>query len=203
MPKAWVRERKRDHYYRKAVGEGYRSRATYKLFQAVEKFKFIREGDVVVDLGAAPGGWIQAVREIVGSDGFVLGVDLNYINPVPETNVKIIQNDITEEITLNQILKLLPRKADAVISDASPSISGVWEVDHARQIDLAFHALQIATSTLRVSGSFFIKVFQGDLLDDFVRKVKNHFKIVRIFKPKASRSKSSETFLIGLKMRLN
>ena len=146
---------------------------------------------------------MQAVREIVGNNGFVLGVDLNYINPIPETNIKIIQDDIAEETTLQRILSLLPRKADAVISDVSPSISGVWEVDHARQIDLAFHALRIATSALRVSGSFFVKVFQGDLLDDFVNKVKRHFKVVRIFKPKASRSRSAETFLIGLKMRLN
>ena len=201
MPKAWIQERKRDYYYRKAKEEKYRSRAAYKLFQAIEKYHFIKNGDVVVDLGAAPGGWTQAARKIVGSKGFVLGVDLKSIEPFPQSNVRTIIGDINEQETLEQILSMLPRKADAVISDASPNISGIWEVDHARQIDLAHQSLKIALETLRPLGNFFVKVFEGDLLVDFINKVKRHFEVVRIIKPKASRAKSSEIFVLGMHLK--
>ena len=201
MPKAWIQERKRDYYYRKAKEEKYRSRAAYKLFQAIEKYHFIKNGDVVVDLGAAPGGWVQAARKIVGSRGFVLGVDLKPIEPFPQSNVRTIIGDINEQETLEQILSMLPRKADVVISDASPNISGIWEVDHARQIDLAHQSLKIALETLRPLGNFFVKVFEGDLLVDFINKVKRHFEVVRIIKPKASRAKSSEIFVLGMHLK--
>ncbi|MDW8040248.1 MAG: RlmE family RNA methyltransferase [Nitrososphaerota archaeon] len=198
MPKAWIQERKRDYYYKRAKEESYRSRAAYKLLQAVEKYHFIDEGDVVVDLGAAPGGWTQASRKIVGAKGFVLGVDLKPMEPFPERNVRTIVGDITEEDTRKQILEMLPRKADVVVSDVSPNISGIWELDHARQIDLAQKALEIALEILKPNGNFFVKVFQGDMLNDFVSKVKKHFKDVKVIKPKASRAKSSELFVLGL-----
>ena len=201
MPKTWVQERKRDYYYRKAKEEKYRSRAAYKLFQVVEKYHFIKKGNVVVDLGAAPGGWIQATRKIVGNKGFVLGVDLKSIKPFLEPNVQTITGNITEPETLQEISKLLPRKADVVISDASPNISGIWEVDHARQIDLAQHALRIALETLKPSGNFFVKVFQGDMLNDFIEQVKQYFEVVKVIKPRASRAKSSEMFILGLHMK--
>ena len=201
MPKAWIQERKRDYYYRKAKEEKYRSRAAYKLFQAIEKYHFIKNGDVVVDLGAAPGGWTQAARKNVGSRGFVLGVDLKPVEPFPRSNVRTIIGDINEQETLEQILSMLPRKADVVISDASPNISGIWEVDHARQIDLAHQSLKIALETLRPLGNFFVKVFEGDLLVDFINKVKRHFEVVRIIKPKASRAKSSEIFVLGMHLK--
>ena len=201
MPKAWVQERKRDYYYRKAKEEKYRSRAAYKLFQVVQKYRFIKNGNIVVDLGAAPGGWIQAARKIVGNEGSVLGVDMNFIKPFSEDNVQTIVGDITEEKTLQQILRLLPEKADVVISDVSPNISGIWEVDHARQIDLARHSLQIALKALKPSGNLFVKVFQGDMLNHFIAEMKQYFEIVKIVKPKASRSKSSEIFILGLSTR--
>lgn len=201
MPKAWIQERKKDYYYKKAKEELYRSRAAYKLLQAVEKYHFMKNGDVVVDLGAAPGGWLQAVRKVVGKRGFVLGVDLKHIEPFPEDNIHTIIGDITEQETVEQILSMLPRKADVVISDASPNISGVWEVDHARQIDLAQHALEIAKKTLKPFGNFFVKVFQGDMLDDFIKKVGGNFEVIRVIKPKASRAKSSEIFILGLRLK--
>jgi 23S rRNA (uridine2552-2'-O)-methyltransferase len=197
VPKAWIQDRKRDYYYKKAKQEMYRSRAAYKLFQSIKKYGFINVGDVVIDLGAAPGGWIQAARKTVGNKGFVLGVDLKPIEPFTQHYVRTIICDITEEDALQQILELLPRKADAVISDASPSISGIWEVDHARQIDLAQKALYIASETLRQRGNFFVKVFQGDMLDDFAEKVKQHFRLVRVIKPDASRAKSSEMYVLA------
>jgi len=196
-----MQDRKRDYYYKKAKEEKYRSRGAYKLLQTVQKYHLIKDGDVVVDLGAAPGGWVQAARKIVGSKGFVLGVDLKSIEPFSEHNVRTIQGDISEQETLQRILEFIPRQADAVVSDASPNISGVWEVDHARQIDLAQNALDIALETLRPSGNFFVKVFQGDMLDDFVKKVKNHFQDVKVIKPQASRGKSSEMFVLGTHLK--
>lgn len=201
MPKAWLQDRKRDYYYKKAKEEKYRSRAAYKLFQAIEKYHFMESGDVVVDLGAAPGGWVQASRKIVGRKGFVLGVDLKPMEPFLQSYVRTIIGDITDKETLQQILEFLPRKANVVLSDASPNISGIWEIDHARQIDLAQQALAIAGEILEPTGSFFVKVFQGDLLDDFIKKVKAHFEIVRVIKPKASRAKSSEMFLLGIRLK--
>ena len=198
MPKAWIQERKRDYYYKKAKEEKYRSRAAYKLLQAVKKYKFISKGDVVVDLGAAPGGWIQAASRIIGKDGFVLGVDLKPIKPFLQNNIQTFIGDINEEETLQQILSILPEKADVVVSDVSPNISGIWEVDHARQIALAEQSMKIALKVLKPSGNFFVKVFQGDMFDDFVRKVEEHFRVVKIVKPKASRAKSSEMFVLGL-----
>ena len=196
-----MQDRKRDYYYKKAKEEKYRSRAAYKLLQAVKRYHFIKAEDVVVDLGSAPGGWVQAARSIVGSNGFVLGVDLKPVEPFTEHNVRTIVGDVSEQETLQQILEFLPRKADAVISDVSSNISGIWEVDHARQIDLAQQALDIALETLRPCGSFFAKVFQGDMLDDFTRKVKNDFQTVKVIKPEASRSKSSEMFILGMCMK--
>jgi 23S rRNA (uridine2552-2'-O)-methyltransferase len=196
-----MQERKRDYYFRKAKEEKYRSRAAYKLFQAVRKYHFIKNGDIVVDLGAAPGGWTQSARKIVGSKGFVLGVDLKSVEPFPQSNVRTIIGDINEQETLQQILEILPRRADVVISDASPNISGIWEVDHARQIDLVQKALEIALETLSPSGNFFVKVFQGDMLNDFIGKVKQHSEFMKLMKPKASRAKSSEMFILGMHLK--
>jgi 23S rRNA (uridine2552-2'-O)-methyltransferase len=201
VPKAWIQDRKRDYYYKKAKEEKYRSRASYKLSQAVKKYHFIKYGDVVVDLGAAPGGWMQIAKRIVGNKGFVLGVDLKSFEPFMQDYVRIIEGDMTDEETLRQILELLPRKADVVLSDASPNISGIWEVDHARQMDLAGCALNIAMETLHPSGNFFVKVFQGDMLQDFVKKTKNAFEVVKVIKPPASRAKSSEIFILGIGLK--
>lgn len=196
-----MQNRKKDYYYKKAKAELKRSRAYYKLFQTATKYNFIQYRDVAVDLGAAPGGWVQAARRIVGNKGFVLGVDLKPIEPFAQNNVRTIVGDLTEEGIAQHILEFLPRKADAVVSDASPNISGIWEVDHARQIDLAQHALEIALTVLRPSGNFFVKVFQGDMLDDFVKKTKKYFEFVDVIKPEASRAKSAEIFLLGMRLK--
>ena len=201
LPKAWVQDRKRDYYYQKAKAENYRSRATYKLSQTAKKYHFIRRGDVVVDLGAAPGGWIQAARKIVGKTGFVLGVDLKPIEPFPQEYVRTIVADFTEPEAVQQIMDFLPRKADVVLSDASPNISGIWELDNARQIDLAAQALRFALSVLRPSGDFFVKVFEGNMLLGFMRTVEKHFEVVKVVKPKASRAKSSEMYLLAMKLK--
>jgi len=194
----WLERRKRDYYYRRAKEENYRSRAAYKLLQAIEKYGFMRPHDVVIDLGAAPGGWLQVARQIVGDKGFVLGVDIRDIEPLQYSNVHTIIGDVREEDTLRRIKAILPRPADVVISDLSPNVSGVWELDHARQIELAEQALKIALSTLRRGGNIFIKVFHGDLFDEFLRSVKRYFGRVEIFKPKASRKESAEIYIVGM-----
>jgi 23S rRNA (uridine2552-2'-O)-methyltransferase len=201
LPNAWVKERKREYYYRKAKEEKFRSRASYKLLQAVKKYNFIKPGYVVVDLGASPGGWTQAARKLVDDSGFVLAVDLKPIEPVDAPNVRTIIGDITEPQTIQDILEFLPRSADVVVSDVSPNVSGIWELDHARQIDLASQSLRIATSILRSGGNFFVKVFQGNTLNKFVDEVKQHFSFVKLVKPKASRAKSAELYVLGMKYR--
>ncbi|MFQ5758650.1 MAG: RlmE family RNA methyltransferase [Candidatus Bathyarchaeia archaeon] len=200
MPKEWIRKRKREYYYRKAKMEKYRSRAAYKLLQAVKRYRFMKPGDVVVDLGAAPGGWTQASRKIVGSEGFVLGVDLQQIQPINFSNVRTLIGDIRESQVVQHIKELLPYPADVVISDVAPNVSGVWELDHARQIDLAQHSLRVATLVLRSRGNFFVKTFQGSMLNDFVREVKEHFVRVKRVKPKASRAKSAELYVLGINL---
>jgi len=201
LPKAWIKERKREYYYRKAKEEKFRSRAAYKLLQAVKKHQFIKLGYLVVDLGAAPGGWTQASRKVVGSKGFVLGVDLKHIQSFAQPNVRVVTGDVTDRQTVEQIRTLLPRPADVVISDVAPNISGIWELDHARQIDLARQSLRIATSILRPKGHFFVKVFQGDMLNGLVREVKQNFAFVKLIKPKASRARSAELYILGMNLR--
>jgi 23S rRNA (uridine2552-2'-O)-methyltransferase len=194
-----VRQRRQDFFYRRAKEEQLRSRAAFKLLEAVEKFGLIRSADVVVDLGAAPGGWMQAALRVVGEGGFVLGVDIREIAPLEGENSRSIIFDITERDVVDVVRGFLPKGfADVVVSDVSPNISGVWEVDHGRQVDLARRSLYVAASVLKKDGNFFVKVFQGDLLDGFVSDVRREFRFVRLVKPKASRKKSSELFVLGL-----
>jgi 23S rRNA (uridine2552-2'-O)-methyltransferase len=201
LPKAWIRERKNECYYKKAKAANYRSRSIYKLIQANEKYQFIKLHNVVIDLGAAPGGWIQAARKMTGRHGFILGVDLKPIEPFPQEYVRTIIGDLTDPNIVEQIMSFLPRKPDAVLSDAAPNVTGVWEVDHARQIDLATKALDIALQILRSDGAFFVKLFQGDLMNEFVQTVKEHFTDVKFVKPDASRAKSSEMYLLALGLK--
>ncbi len=200
--KAWIKERKQEFYYKKAKAENYRSRATYKLAQTINKYHFIKYGDVVVDLGAAPGGWIQAARKAAGKKGFVLGVDLKPIAPFEQSYIRTFVCDMTDAEAINQILSFLPGKADVVLSDMSPNISGVWEVDHARQIDLATKALKVAQQILSPHGNFFTKVFEGDLVNQYIDLVKQHFEEVKLVKPPASRSKSSEMYILALDLKV-
>lgn len=160
----------------------------------------MKPGDMIVDLGAAPGGWIQASRKIVGSEGFVLGVDLRKVQPINFSNVRTLIGDIREPQIVQHIKELLAYPADVVISDVAPNVSGVWELDHARQIDLARHSLRIATLVLRPRGNFFVKTFQGSMLNDFVREIKQHFVQVKRVKPKSSRARSAELYVLGINL---
>jgi 23S rRNA (uridine2552-2'-O)-methyltransferase len=198
---AWVNERKNEFYYRKAKSENLRSRASFKLLQAVKKYPFIKPGYVVVDLGAAPGGWTLAALRLVKDSGFVLAVDLKKISPFEASNALAVVGDVTQKETIYKILQLLPHDPDVVISDVAPNVSGIWELDHARQIDLATQSLNIAISLLRPGGNFFVKIFQGSMTNNFIKKVKRHFSFVKMVKPKASRSKSAEMYVLGMNFR--
>lgn len=176
---------------------GYRSRAAFKLKQLDRRYGFLRRGDVVVDLGAAPGGWLQVARERVGDEGFVLGVDLQLIAKLPFDNVVTLAADITDEATPEIIRKKLPGTADILLSDASPKISGVWDVDHARSIELAQAALAVARAVLAPGGRLLVKVFQGEMFKDFVGDVRKKFSFVKVSKPIASRKGSAEAYVIA------
>ncbi len=191
------RGRKREHYYRMAKRAGYRARSAFKLKQLNRRYKLIWRGDVVVDLGAAPGGWLQVAREEVGGKGFVLGVDLQGIAKLPYENVKTLVADITDASTPELLGNNLPRAADVVLSDVSPKISGVWSVDHARSVELARAALTIAERMLAPGGRSLIKVFQGEYFEDFVSKIREKFEFVKISKPPASRKGSAEAYIIA------
>jgi len=180
-----------------AKREGYRSRAAFKIKQLDQRYGLIRRGDVVVDLGAAPGGWLQATRERVGNEGFVLGIDLQPIAKLPYENIITLVADITDPATPTLIKTKLPRAADIVISDASPQISGVWDIDHARSMELARGVLTTAEVVLAPGGKLLIKVFQGEMLDDLLTEIRQKFEFVKTSKPMASRKGSAEVYIIA------
>ncbi len=197
MGKDWQNERKNDEYYQRAKEEGYRSRSAYKLEQLDEKYELIERGDVVLDLGAAPGGWLQIIHEKIGDEGFLLGVDIEEIEELEWRNIKTVQADITEMEAEDTILENLPEKPDIIVSDAAPDISGIWDVDQAKSIELGRAAMNIARRILKPGGNVLIKVFQGDLFEDFRKDVKECFEFQKSSKPKASRDQSSEIYVIG------
>lgn len=195
---------RRDYFYRRAREEGYRSRAAFKLKQINERFNIIRKGDTVVDLGAAPGGWLQVAKELSG--GNVIGVDLLPIGEIE--GVETIKGDIRLDATVETIREKMKTPylntgiigADAVICDAAPSLSGNWSYDHARSIDLASSALECARKLLKPEGRFVVKVFQGDMFPEFLSKVRRHFARVQAFTPKATRTQSAEIYVIGKRL---
>lgn len=194
----WLRQRKRDHFHRLAKEKGFRSRATFKLLQTTKRYHFLKRGDRVLDLGAAPGGWLQAARQVVGASGFVLGVDRNDISPLQDGNVQTLKADIYESGLADQIKARFRAVFDVLLSDLSPNVSGVWELDQARQIDLARSSLRVANALLRPGGNMLVKVFQGSDLEQFRLEMRQSFRVLRTVKPPASRQESAELYLLGL-----
>jgi 23S rRNA (uridine2552-2'-O)-methyltransferase len=201
VPNEWLRQRKRDQFHRLAKERGFRSRASFKLLQIVKRYQFLRSGDHVLDLGAAPGGWLQAARQVVGNSGYVLGVDRDLIQPLYYKNVATIVADITEPNITDRIRSNVMERFDVLISDLAPNVSGTWELDHARQIDLARTALKIARELLKPSGNMLVKVFQGSEYKEFELEMRDDFDLLRIVKPPASRPESAELYLLGLRFR--
>jgi len=198
VPSEWLRKRKKDQFHRLAKARGYRSRASFKLLQINKKYRFIRAGQHVLDLGSAPGGWMQTARQAVGTRGFVLGVDKQTIAPFPSSNVVTIIGDIAHPEIVDEIKSKAGGKFDVVLSDLAPNVSGVWEVDNARQIELARCALRVGCQLLMPSGSMLVKVFQGTETKSFQTEMRNLFREFRIIKPPASRPESAELYFLGL-----
>ena len=201
MSGRWKQERRKDQFYKLAKERGYRSRSAFKLLQAVRKYRFMKRGDKVVDLGAAPGGWLQVSRQIVGKEGFVLGVDTERVSELPWTNVKALVADVTSDSLSSIIIDHMGSKVDVVVSDVSPKISGAWDVDHIKQLYLAERSLEIAKAVLRRQGNFFVKAFHGPDLKEYRERLAEHFEIVRLVKPPASKQRSSEIYLLAMNYR--
>lgn len=201
MSRRWITERRREPYHRMAKEQGYRSRAAFKLKQLNSRFGFLDGARYVLDMGAAPGGWLQVASEVVGDRGLVVGVDLESVKPLGLNNVMTIVGDVTDGETLKQIIRLFPGKVDVVLSDLAPNVSGVWDVDHLRQIDLSRIALMLSEKLLKPEGWFVVKVFQGFEYNMFLEEVKSTFSFVKVVKPKASRKASAEIYLVAGNLR--
>lgn len=187
---------KKDQFRRLARDQGYRSRSAFKLKQINESYRILNKGHCVVDIGCAPGGWMQIAISAVGTKGKVIGVDIKKIDPL--ANAFVIQGSIEEEKIRDSILTISNSRVDVVLSDLSPNVSGNWELDHARQIDLTRNALNLSRKILKKGGKAIFKVFQGDMLNELIIELKKEFKKVIITKPNASRQVSSEIYLICL-----
>lgn len=187
---------KKDQFRRLARDQGYRSRSAFKLKQINQSYRILNKGDCIVDIGCAPGGWMQIALHEVGTKGKVIGVDIKKIEPL--SNAFIIQGNIEDEHVTDNILKISNSCVDVVLSDLSPNVSGNWELDHARQIDLTRNALRLSSIVLKKRGKAVFKVFQGDMLNELVVELKKKFKKVILTKPNASRQVSSEIYLICL-----
>lgn len=194
--KQWMREHVNDPFVQLAQREGYRSRAAYKLLEIDAKDHLLKPGTVVVDLGATPGGWSQVAAARVGRNGKVIALDLLPLTPL--AGVEFIQGDFRDDAVLKQLEDLLHGKpVNLVISDMAPNISGVASADQARAMHLAELALEFALEHLEREGSFLVKVFQGSGFEDFYKLIRSRFAKVVTRKPKASRDRSSELYLLG------
>jgi 23S rRNA (uridine2552-2'-O)-methyltransferase len=190
-----------DHYFKKAKQEGYRSRAAYKLLELQRRFRVIKPGDFVVDLGAAPGGWLQVAAEIVGPAGKVIGVDLQPIETFRRPNILLLQGDITEAETQGRIKELFGGPAHCVLSDLAPKLSGIRDADTARCLELNRAALAAATGLLRRGGVLLVKSFISDELQAFTLELKNSFSSVQRTRPEATRQGSSEFYFYARDFR--
>jgi 23S rRNA (uridine2552-2'-O)-methyltransferase len=190
-----------DRFYKKAKQEGYRSRAAYKLLELQQRFRMMKPGDLVVDLGAAPGGWLQVAAEIVGPTGKVIGVDLQPIGNFNQPNILLIQGDISSAATQAKIEDLLGGPANCVLSDMAPKLSGIRDADAARCLDLNRAALAVAAKLLRPAGSLLVKSFDSAELRGFSEDLKKYFSAVQCTRPEATRRGSSELYFCAKNFR--
>jgi len=196
----WIEEHENDEFVLKARREGYRSRACYKLIEIDDKYRLLRPGMTVVDLGAAPGGWTQVALKKVGAKGCVIGLDLLEIEPLP--GASLIQGDFTADEALNELMAVLDGRAvDLVISDMAPNLSGMKDIDQPRAMYLVELAVDFARQVLRPGGAFVAKCFEGSGIGEVRQEISKEFKQLTNFKPKASRGKSREIYLLGRDFR--
>jgi len=192
----WLQEHFDDHYVKQAQQDGYRSRASYKLLELQDKDRLFKPGMTVVDLGAAPGGWSQVAVNLVGHHGRVIASDILAMDNI--AGVTFIHGDFTEQPVFERILaELGAAKADTVISDMAPNMSGMTAVDQPRAMELAELAADLARQVLKPGGSFVSKLFQGEDFDAFVLRLRKQYQAIRVRKPPASRTRSREVYLVG------
>lgn len=192
----WLQEHVNDPYVKQAQKDGYRSRSSYKLIELNEKDRLIRPGMLVMDLGSAPGGWSQVAGKLVGEKGRVLATDILPMDPVK--NVDFIQGDFTDEAVFNQILEALAgAKPDLIISDIAPNITGIDSADQGSSIYLIELALDMVRRVLKPKGNFVVKMFQGTGSDAYLKDVRTSFEKVSVRKPKASRPRSREVYIVA------
>ena len=200
--RSWIKQHVKDPYVKQSQVDGYRSRASYKLLEIVEKDRLIRSGMTVVDLGSAPGGWSQVAARLVGHTGRVHALDLLPMDSI--AGVDFIQGDFTEEDVFDELLRLIEnRPVDLVISDMAPNLSGNKAVDQPAAMYLAELAVELAEKVLTSNGVFIAKLFQGQGFDPFVLQVRTLFNGVSIIKPDASRSRSREVYLVAKGLKAN
>jgi 23S rRNA (uridine2552-2'-O)-methyltransferase len=198
--KAWMQEHVNDPYVKEAQRRGYRSRAAFKLIELDDRDKLLRRGMTAVDLGAAPGSWSQVLRERLGPDALIVAVDVLPMTPV--AGVRFVQTDFATEEGLAAVRESLGRSnVHLVLSDMAPNLSGIDSADQARAVHLAELAFEFACQTLQPSGDFAVKVFQGAGLAEFQRAVQTRFDKVYVRKPKASRDRSREIFLVAKRLK--
>ncbi len=206
--KAWLNDHVNDPYVKLAQKEGYRARAAYKLKEIDESLHLIKPGDLVVDLGSAPGAWSQYVRRKLSPDGAAVGalngriIALDILPMQPIEGVEFLQGDFREEDVLQQLQSTLQgRKVDVVVPDMAPNLSGVESADSARVAHLIELAIEFSQGHLKPEGALVTKVFHGSGYSQLVKLFKEHFQVVKPVKPKASRDKSSETFIVGMRLK--
>jgi len=187
---------KKDHYRKLAHEQGYRSRASYKLKELNKSYRIIGAGHFVLDLGCAPGGWMQVAAKIVGNKGKVMGIDRSYVEEIPGTF--ILKASIDDDNIVKDIFDYFGEKVNTVICDLSPQVTGNWSVDHASQISLNYSAVKIMEQVLEKKGNSLFKVFDGEFSNEFYHYMKKKFLRVKLTKPKASRKPSSELYCICL-----
>jgi len=189
--KEWLRRHVTDHYVRKARQEGYRSRAAYKLVELDEKHSLFKPGMTVLDLGAAPGGWSQVAAQKVMPGGRVIAVDILQVAPI--SGVTVLKGDF-RQVSIEE-------RADVVLSDVSPNLSGIPNVDQARLLELALAAIEVCAKILKRDGVFVVKAFHGEAFDELRQRLEALFKRVKVVKPSASRGESAETYVVARGLR--
>ncbi|MFH1874664.1 MAG: RlmE family RNA methyltransferase [Pseudomonadota bacterium] len=189
---------RKDHFYKKAKKEGKVCRAAYKVTELQKRFKLMKKGDVVIDIGCAPGGWLKEISKIVGPKGNVIGVDTEALSIQIPQNTAFILGNVMSPDAINQICLRLLRDADVVVSDLSPKLSGISFRDAYNSYELAMRALEICHGLLVEDGNFLVKIFPGKELTEYKKLLKKAFKKVEEVRPKATRKTSSEIYLVGL-----
>lgn len=189
---------RKDHLYNQAKGQGYRSRAAYKLIEVDQKYHLLKKGYKVLDLGAWPGGWLQVCAQGVGSSGLVVGIDLEQIEAFREPNIKVLTGDVSSDSVIAEALEIAHSRFDLLLSDLSPKLTGIRELDQANVMRCAETAYSVAERTLKPGGNFVVKVFKHQDIEEFVRRIRAVFnKLIRT-ELDASRSSSNEFYVVGL-----